>query len=177
MKERAVGRDPGCFACQRAGRRLGGTFDGAAIMPESWLGRSNEQFGSIRTTIRVCFSTRNGDLVLSRIPTSLVLALLLATAQAQDESTQASGGFLQAPTVEPTPVTGEAVEPDITISESGGDVIYEYRVRGVLYMVRVQPQIGPPYYLYDLNGDGLIDAEDRSPRNMAIPQWVLFEWN
>ncbi len=89
----------------------------------------------------------------------------------------AAGGTLQAPTVEPSPVTGEAVEPDITITESGGDVIYEYRAHGTLYMVRVQPQVGPAYYLYDLNGDGLIDAEDRSPMNTAVPQWVLFKWN
>lgn len=93
------------------------------------------------------------------------------------ESGSVEGGFLQAPTVEPSPVTGESVEPEITITESGGDIVYEYRVRGTLYMVRVQPQTGPAYYLYDLNGDGAIDAQDRSSRNSSIPQWVLFRWN
>ncbi|WP_338115916.1 DUF2782 domain-containing protein [Thiocystis violacea] len=114
--------------------------------------------------------------MLSRILSIPVLALFLVTSYAQDGETD-GGGFLQAPTVEPSPVTGETVEPDITITESGGDVVYEYRVRGVLYMVRVQPQVGPPYYLYDLNGDGLLDAQERSARNTAVPQWVLFEWN
>ena len=106
----------------------------------------------------------------------LILVSLLTIAHAQEEAPD-EGGFLQAPEVEPSPVTGEAVEPDITIKESGGDVIYEYRVRGTLYMVRVQPQIGPPYYLYDINGDGLIEAQDRSPHNISVPQWVLFDWN
>ena len=107
----------------------------------------------------------------------LVLGLTLGAANAQEEEAAQGPDTLQAPTMEPTPVTGEAVEPEITITESGGDIVYEYRVRGVLYMVRVQPQIGAPYYLYDLNGDGMIDAQDRSPHNMAVPQWVLFEWN
>lgn len=117
--------------------------------------------------------------MLNRILSTLVLALALGTANAQEETDDAAdaAGFLQAPTVEPSPVTGEAVEPEITITESGDNLVYEYRVRGVLYMVRVQPQFGPPYYLYDLNGDGLIDTQDRSPHNTALPQWVLFEWN
>lgn len=112
----------------------------------------------------------------NRLLSTLVLALALGSANAQ-EDTDGATGFLQAPTVVPSPVTGDAVEPEITITESGDKTVYEYRVRGVLYMVRVQPQLGPPYYLYDLNGDGLIDAQDRSPHNTALPQWVLFEWN
>ncbi|NEX20995.1 DUF2782 domain-containing protein [Thiorhodococcus mannitoliphagus] len=107
----------------------------------------------------------------------MTLGLMLGGVSAQDDTDAGAAGFLQAPTVEPSSVTGEAVEPEITIVEDGDQLIYEYRVRGVLYMVRIQPQFGPPYYLYDLNGDGLIDAQDSSPTNIAIPQWVLFEWN
>ena len=112
----------------------------------------------------------------NRILPLLVLGLTLGTANAQEDTAEVPD-TLQAPTVEPSSVTGDAVEPEITITESGRDTIYEYRVRGVLYMVRVQPPFGPSYYLYDLNGDGLIDAQDRSPHNMAVPQWVLFEWD
>ncbi len=127
--------------------------------------------------MRVSFLPRYGDHVFSRSLFMLVLLLVSATLCAQKEPPAADSGFLQAPTVEPSPVTGESVEPDITITESGGDVIYEYRVRGVLYMVRVQPQIGPPYYLYDLNGDGVLDPQERSAKNIAVPQWELFHWN
>ncbi|EGV31895.1 hypothetical protein ThidrDRAFT_1780 [Thiorhodococcus drewsii AZ1] len=117
-------------------------------------------------------------LVFSRVFITLVLSVAFGTLYAQDEERQsAESEFLQAPTVVPSPVTGDPVEPDITIKESGDEVIYEYRVRGVLYMVKVQPQIGPPYYFYDLNGDGKIDAEDRSPRNTSVPQWILFQWD
>lgn len=76
----------------------------------------------------------------------------------------------------PPSYQGERVEPEVTIIETERDVIYEYRVRGQLYMVRVQPQIGPPYFLLDTNGDGQLDSQQSDPRNIAIPQWVLFSW-
>lgn len=147
-----------------------------------------------RRAIRRCsyyhaslFSPRYGDSVRSRSVFILVLAFAFGTLCAQEDAPaptddreparESSGGFLQAPTVEPSPVAGESVEPEIAIIESGSDVVYEYRVRGVLYMVRVQPQFGPPYYFHDLDGDGVIDAQERSAKNTAIPQWVLFRWN
>lgn len=88
-----------------------------------------------------------------------------------------AGGFLQAPEVEPSPVTGDSVEPEITIRETGQATIYEYRVRGQMYMVRIQPQFGPPYFLIDTDGDGTLDMKDSSPKNISIPQWVLFSWD
>jgi hypothetical protein len=112
--------------------------------------------------------------------TLLMLSLMLCVGlvHSQDEQPAAAGGdFLEAPTVIPSPITGEAVEPEITIIESGDEVIYEYRIRGQLYMVRVQPQFGPPYFLFDTNGDGLLDAQDNAATNISIPQWILFQWN
>lgn len=140
--------------------------------------RTGEQSGGVRNTICAIFRHLQDGFVFSRILSSLILMLVCATPHAQDEQpAPAGGGFLQAPTVVASPVTGESVEPDITITESGGNVVYEYRVRGMLYMVRVQPQVGPPYYLYDLNGDGVLDPQERSPHNAAVPQWVLFQWD
>lgn len=108
----------------------------------------------------------------------IVLVAWAGMPLAQDEvPEEAGGGFLEVPTVVPSPVTGEAVEPDITIREEGDQVIYEYRVRGMLYMVRIQPQFGPPYFLLDLDGDGIMDTQENSPRNVSIPQWVLFSWD
>ena len=88
-----------------------------------------------------------------------------------------AGSFLSAPDVEPSPVTGESVEPEITIRETERAVIYEYRVRGQMYMVRIQPQFGPPYYLIDTDGNGTLDMRDSSPTNISIPQWLLFTWD
>lgn len=77
----------------------------------------------------------------------------------------------------PEPVqSGEALEPEVTIMESDKGTIYEYRINGNLYMVRIQPVAGSPYYLLDLDGDGEMDVRQDRPWNNNIPQWVLFTW-
>ena len=43
-------------------------------------------------------------------------------------------------------------------------------------MVRIQPQIGPPYFLLDLDGDGTLDVQRDRVSDISIPQWVLFSW-
>lgn len=103
---------------------------------------------------------------MKRLLTAAALALA-ASAQAQ---------LLPEAPPPPEPYRGDSIEPEVTIIETPLELIYEYRVRGRLYMVRVQPQIGPPYFLLDTNGDGLLEAQESDPRNIAIPQWVLFSW-
>ena len=81
----------------------------------------------------------------------------------------------------PLPVeSGEAIEPDITIIRRGKKLIHEYRLNGQLYMVKIQPDIGPPYYLIDSNGDGNLNVRrsdlERGPNRINIPQWVLLSW-
>jgi hypothetical protein len=85
-------------------------------------------------------------------------------------------GVPEAPSLPPPSYQGEAVEPEVTIIETEKGTIYEYRVRGQLYMVRVKPVIGPPYYLLDTNGDGLLDAQQDRVWNNSIPQWLLYSW-
>ena len=79
----------------------------------------------------------------------------------------------------PAPVqSGEEMEPDITIIKKGKDTIQEYRRNGRLYMVKVQPQVGPAYYLLDTNGDGRMDVKKNDlDKTSNINQWLLFEWD
>ena len=59
----------------------------------------------------------------------------------------------------PLPVqSGETLEPDITIIRKGKNTVQEYRRGGRLYMIKVIPDIGPPYYFVDNNGDGKMDV-------------------
>lgn len=109
------------------------------------------------------------------LPTLLALAAFGVLAQ-ETPAPPGAGGFLQAPELVESPVTGEPVEPEITIRQEGRQTITEYRVRGHLYMVRIQPQFGPPYFLVDTNGDGIIDPRDSSPRHNNINQWLLHSW-
>lgn len=72
---------------------------------------------------------------------------------------------------------GTPDEPQITIRESGDTVIEEYRIGGELYMIKLTPSKGAPYYLVDSDGDGSLERRwnDREPRLM-IPSWVLLRW-
>ncbi|WP_295396682.1 DUF2782 domain-containing protein [uncultured Thiodictyon sp.] len=87
-----------------------------------------------------------------------------------------AGATLEAPPPPASPATGDATEPEITIREGANETIYEYRVRGRLYMVKIKPQIGPVYYMIDSNGDGRLDQRSNSPLNININQWEIFTW-
>jgi hypothetical protein len=69
------------------------------------------------------------------------------------------------------------VEPQITIIQEEDKVIYEYRSNeGQLYMVKVVPRKGRPYYLLDTDGDGQLDTEQYDPRRAAVQMWELLRW-
>ena len=107
-------------------------------------------------------------------PILIAAALLVAATTAQGQPPPV--GFPEPPPLPEPGYRGETIEPEVTIIETPQELIYEYRVRGRLYMVRVQPQAGPPYYLLDTNGDGMLDVQEVDPRNISVPQWVLFSW-
>lgn len=82
------------------------------------------------------------------------------------------------PELPPRVQSGEEMEPDITIIRKGKDTIQEYRRNGQLYMIKVQPQVGPAYYLLDVNGDGTMDVKKTDfDKNTNINLWTLFEWD
>jgi hypothetical protein len=100
----------------------------------------------------------------------LALCASCALADPQEEAALAAPGAPQ------SRVAGDPTEPEINITEQAEGLVYEYRVRGRVYMVKVQPQIGPPYYFLDTNGDGILDVRSNAPMDNAVQQWVLFTW-
>ncbi|MEN1956127.1 DUF2782 domain-containing protein [Luteimonas sp. MJ204] len=69
-------------------------------------------------------------------------------------------------------IPADAVEA--TRIEANGDTVTEYRVDGRLRALKVVPSRGAPYYLFDRNGDGVVDSE----RDGVSPVYFkLFEWN
>lgn len=97
-------------------------------------------------------------------------------ALAQDGGPVRPGDVPEPPMLPPQVESGEALEPEVTIIQTDKEVIQEYRINGRLYMVRITPQAGPPYYLLDIDGDGQLDVEENDISNISIPQWVLFRW-
>jgi len=105
------------------------------------------------------------------------LLLILITATAVSSAWAAEP--LPLPTPEPPQQlqSGEALEPEVTIRKKSQETIYEYRVNGHLYMVRVVPSVGPPYYFLDTDGDGNLDARGVEPGFANhVNQWELFRW-
>jgi hypothetical protein len=114
---------------------------------------------------------------LPHLPMLLLAASIgLAFATGAHAQMADDGGFLSAPAVPTPPRRADRVEPEVTIIETDEEVIYEYRVKGRVYMVKIQPIVGPPYYLLDTNGDGTLDVQESHEPNIALPQWLLFSW-
>ncbi|HFD33177.1 MAG TPA: DUF2782 domain-containing protein [Gammaproteobacteria bacterium] len=67
--------------------------------------------------------------------------------------------------------------PDVRILTDKHATIEEYRANGKVYMIKITPKKGPPYYLVDADGDGELETRrnDILP-NLLIPSWVIFSW-
>lgn len=73
-------------------------------------------------------------------------------------------------------IDGQVIEPDVKIIKQEEGTIYEYRINGQLYMVKIQPIKGPAYYMVDRDGDGEFDSRSTDPTNISVPQWILLRW-
>jgi hypothetical protein len=80
------------------------------------------------------------------------------------------------PKLPPQVQSGKVLEPEVTIRETDKGTVHKYSVNGQVYMVKVVPEAGPPYYFIDSDGDGELDARVNDIHNISVPQWVLFSW-
>ena len=72
---------------------------------------------------------------------------------------------------------GELLEPQVTIVRRGWATIEEYAVGGRIYAVKIVPTVGPPYYMYDSDGDGSL--ETRREVTEGVPElnrWKILTW-
>lgn len=80
--------------------------------------------------------------------------------------------------VQPPPkiTDGEVLdEPQITIRKKGAETIEEYRINGELYMMKVTPDHGVPYYLHKEDQDGgWVNTGPNPP--LSIPKWIIFRF-
>lgn len=73
------------------------------------------------------------------------------------------------------PIDDPAIEPQITIRKKGAETIEEYRINGEMYMMKVTPAHGVPYYLHkeDSSGDW-VNVGPNKP--LSVPKWILFRF-
>lgn len=101
----------------------------------------------------------------------IALACLLPLAAFADDPK----GLEPLPDAPPPPVvTGEkSPEPEVTIKQKGEEKIEEYRIHGHLYMIKVTPKHGVPYYLVDQKGDGQFVRRGSIDPGVRPPMWVI----
>lgn len=113
---------------------------------------------------------------MRRLIPATLLALSL-TALAQDPPPPKDLQPLPEP---PPPPPGleldPALEPQVTIVKRGEDTVEEFRLNGRLYMMRVTPRYGVPFYLVDNRGDGNFARMDHLDSGVRPPMWVIYSF-
>lgn len=71
---------------------------------------------------------------------------------------------------------GESEESQVTITKQTEQTIEEYRVGGRLYMIKITPKHGKPYYLVDDRGDGKFARQEGLDTGFRPPRWVLHQF-
>ncbi|MDO9366732.1 MAG: DUF2782 domain-containing protein [Methylotenera sp.] len=108
----------------------------------------------------------------------LLMALLLLPLLAQAQDKKISPVDLQPLEEIPPPTISaddNADEPQVTIIKKQGETIEEYRINGQLYMMKITPAHGVPYYLHKEDQDGSWVNTGPTPP-MSIPKWTIFRF-
>jgi hypothetical protein len=104
---------------------------------------------------------------------TLCIALILASLPALADDKAPSPPKGSTPVPDGAPTAKDIQEPTITIRSKGAERHEEYRLRGKLYMIRVTPPKGKPYYLIDQMGRGEFTRHDGPAVPTAVPHWVI----
>ncbi len=95
----------------------------------------------------------------------LALAILPFAAVSAEQSSGAASAMDQ------------SMEPEVVITPKEQGRVKEYRVNGQLYMIEIVPVKGPPYYLIDTDGDGLLEShQNHLEPEFVVPRWSLLRW-
>lgn len=76
----------------------------------------------------------------------------------------------------PGPDAAPDDEPEVTITKQTEQTVEEYRVGGRLYMIKITPKHGVPYYLVDDRGDGKFVRQESLDSGLRVPRWVIHEF-
>jgi hypothetical protein len=107
---------------------------------------------------------------------SLACIFACTLAQAQDQANTQED--LAAPPPIPPKVAGEQIVPNVEIRKEEDKLIEEYSINGRIYMVKVTPDNGLPYYYMDEDGDGQLELQpgDEALNPVRPVYWKLKEW-
>lgn len=63
--------------------------------------------------------------------------------------------------------------PVVTITKETGQTVEEFRIGGKLYMIKITPKHGVPYYLVDDLGDGKFVRQESLDSGLRVPRWII----
>jgi hypothetical protein len=74
-------------------------------------------------------------------------------------------------------VTEADIAPQVRVRDYDNRRVEEYSVNNNVYMVKITPSAGAPYYLVDNDGSGDMEwNRGQAGRDMDVPQWTLMSW-
>lgn len=107
-----------------------------------------------------------------RLITALLMSVLCMGVYAAD-APQQPANVPPPPSLDPN----ESVdEPQVTITKETEQTVEEYRVGGRLYMIKIIPKKGKPYYLVDDRGDGKFTRQDSLDSGFRPPRWIIHQF-
>ena len=68
------------------------------------------------------------------------------------------------------------LEPRVTITKQTEQTVEEFRAGGRLYMIKITPKTGMPYYLVDDLGDGKFSRREGLDSGVRPPRWVIHQF-
>jgi hypothetical protein len=115
----------------------------------------------------------------ARLPLFSIPVLFCLTLPAQPLQAQPLAEVPPPPPMPETFIDAQEIdefEPEVRIIRRGEDMIEEYRSGGRLYMVRITPAKGRPYYLIDSDGSGILDTRREALEPAELVKWRIFSW-
>ncbi|MDR0735301.1 MAG: DUF2782 domain-containing protein [Zoogloeaceae bacterium] len=105
----------------------------------------------------------------------LLIAALFAIAPAWAEAPADADPLpdIPPPPADIRPFDDSIEEPQVTIRREERGTVEEYRIGGKLYMLKITPEAGAPYYLVDSDGDGHFETHSPSDSGVRVPMWVI----
>jgi len=74
-------------------------------------------------------------------------------------------------------ITEADIAPQVRVRNYDNRTVEEYSVNNHVYMIRVTPTAGAPYYLVDTDGSGDMEWNRGRPGfDLQVPQWTLMSW-
>lgn len=67
-------------------------------------------------------------------------------------------------------------DPAVTITKEAEQTVEEFRVGGKLYMIKITPKRGAPYYLVDDIGDGKFARQESLDSGLRVPRWIIHKF-